>query len=76
MNLSMKTYDFPFGMNIVKNLSWGKFIPFFPTFQEFDSAMCPCTKSRTVEFDLERISVESCEAEKTVPRVKTEVETF
>jgi len=58
-NLSMKTYDFPFGMNLINSLTWGKYVPFFPTFEDFESVTCPCSRSRDVDFDLERISVNS-----------------
>lgn len=61
LNLSMKTYDFPLGMNLIRNLRWGKYVPFFPTFEDFDTVMCPCTKSRGDDFDLEQISVASKE---------------
>ncbi|KAH3811821.1 solute carrier family 23 member 1-like [Dreissena polymorpha] len=45
MNLSMKTYDLPFGMNLIRNFRWGKHVPIFPTFDGFDSVRCPCKGS-------------------------------
>ncbi|WAR28045.1 S23A1-like protein, partial [Mya arenaria] len=55
LNLSMKTYDLPFGMNLIRSLRWGKYVPFFPTFEGFDDLRCcPCKKYQP---DLEEVEV-------------------
>ncbi|XP_060552099.1 solute carrier family 23 member 1-like isoform X2 [Ruditapes philippinarum] len=42
VNLSLKTYDLPFGNNLIRNWKWGKYVPIFPTFDGFDGSRCPC----------------------------------
>ncbi|XP_052797378.1 solute carrier family 23 member 1-like [Mya arenaria] len=54
-NLTMKTYDLPFGMNLIRSLRWGKYVPFFPTFEGFnDLRCCPCKKDQP---DLDEVDV-------------------
>lgn len=51
--LTMKTYDLPFGMNLINSLSWGKYVPIFPTFKDFGNSSC----FKSGEHDLEMLSV-------------------
>jgi len=49
--MTMKTYDFPFGMNLIRSLTWGKYVPFFPTFQGFDDIGCSSCCKNDIELD-------------------------
>lgn len=55
LNLTLKTYDLPFGNNLIRSLKWGKYVPIFPTFIGFENVRCPfkCFQSKQIVEDEE-----------------------
>lgn len=55
LHLTMRTYNLPFAMDLIRKASWSKYVPFFPTFRGFDhiNAPCACLQSSKTSDDVE-----------------------
>lgn len=70
-NLSLKTYDLPFGNNFIRNSKWGKYVPISPTFDGFDFVRC--LRGKSLGRDQEIVLHNSTEEDN---EQKTELSTF
>ncbi|XP_075756242.1 solute carrier family 23 member 1 isoform X2 [Pelodiscus sinensis] len=46
---NLKSYDFPFGMSVVKRIQWLKYVPVCPVFKGFSSRTRNCDTTENVE---------------------------